>query len=93
MKQIRGFFQQEQAQDLIEYTLILAFMALASAGLFAGTGGGTARIWGSANQALTGSVCQPDETQDGISNSGQPMCFRNGELIGPVFVNGHWVQP
>ena len=43
----------EQGQDLIEYTLLLAFVALASAALFVGTGGSVAGIWGNANTNLT----------------------------------------
>ena len=34
MKNIRNFWNDEQGQDLIEYTLLLAFVALASAALF-----------------------------------------------------------
>jgi Flp pilus assembly pilin Flp len=33
MNLIRNFLQDEQGQDLIEYTLLLAFVCLASAGL------------------------------------------------------------
>ncbi len=36
---IRSFFKADQGQDLIEYTLLLAFVALASAALFISAGG------------------------------------------------------
>jgi Flp pilus assembly pilin Flp len=34
-----SFLRDEQGQDLIEYTLLMAFVALASAALFLGAGG------------------------------------------------------
>ena len=36
MKMIKNFMNDEQGQDLIEYTLLMAFVALASAALFLG---------------------------------------------------------
>jgi Flp pilus assembly pilin Flp len=33
---LRNFWNNEQGQDLIEYTLLMAFVALASAALFVG---------------------------------------------------------
>ncbi len=38
MKTNKSFFTDEQGQDLIEYTLLLAFVALATAALFSGAG-------------------------------------------------------
>jgi Flp pilus assembly pilin Flp len=49
---MRSFLRDEQGQDLIEYTLLLAFVALASAALFIGAGGSVASIWGIANSQL-----------------------------------------
>jgi Flp pilus assembly pilin Flp len=51
----RRFWQDESGQDLIEYTLLLAFVALVAAGLFIQAGNVTAGIWGTANSVL-GSV-------------------------------------
>ena len=34
MTLLRNFWNEEQGQDLIEYTLLMAFVALASAALF-----------------------------------------------------------
>ena len=48
----RTFVKDEQGQDLIEYTLLLAFVALASAALFIGAGNSVKTIWGAANQNL-----------------------------------------
>jgi Flp pilus assembly pilin Flp len=50
---IRNFLRDEQGQDLIEYTLLLAFVALASAALFIGAGGSVNGIWTTANKQLS----------------------------------------
>ena len=47
------FLQDEQGQDLIEYTLLLAFVCLASAALFISAGGSVSGIWTSANSNLS----------------------------------------
>jgi len=44
--------REEQGQDLIEYTLLLAFVALASAALFIGAGGSVESIWSQGNRTL-----------------------------------------
>ena len=49
----RSFFADERGQDLIEYTLLMAFVALASAVIFIGTGSSISGIWGSSNTQLT----------------------------------------
>jgi Flp pilus assembly pilin Flp len=46
------FVQEEQGQDLVEYTLLLAFVALASAAIFIGAGTNVAGIWSVANSRL-----------------------------------------
>jgi Flp pilus assembly pilin Flp len=50
---LRNFWNDEQGQDLIEYTLLMAFVALASAALFIGAGGSISGIWSSSNSQLT----------------------------------------
>jgi Flp pilus assembly pilin Flp len=50
---IRSFFKDDQGQDLIEYTLLLAFVALASAALFISAGGSVNTIWSVANSQLS----------------------------------------
>jgi len=47
------FWADEQGQDLIEYTLMLAFVALASAALFSSAGGSVNTIWTNANTQLS----------------------------------------
>ena len=49
---MRNFLRDEQGQDLIEYTLLLAFVALASAALFITAGGSVKGIWGAASTSL-----------------------------------------
>jgi len=49
---VRNFCNDEQGQDLIEYTLLMAFVALASAALFIGAGGSIKSIWTVANTQL-----------------------------------------
>ena len=49
---LKTFFADEQGQDLIEYTLLMAFVALASAALFIGAGGSINKIWTTANTQL-----------------------------------------
>jgi Flp pilus assembly pilin Flp len=50
---LRNFWNDEQGQDLIEYTLLMAFVALASAALFIGAGKSIQGIWSSTNSQLT----------------------------------------
>lgn len=50
---LRNFRNDEQGQDLIEYTLLMAFVALASAALFLGAGGSIKGIWTVTNSQLT----------------------------------------
>jgi Flp pilus assembly pilin Flp len=50
---LRNFWNDEQGQDLIEYTLLMAFVALASAALFLGAGGSIKGIWVTTNNQLS----------------------------------------
>jgi len=47
------FWSDDQGQDLIEYTLMLAFVALASAALFSSAGGSINAIWSTTNSQLS----------------------------------------
>ncbi len=49
---LRALWNDEQGQDLIEYTLLMAFVALASAALFLGAGGSISSIWTTTNAQL-----------------------------------------
>ncbi|MGO4880704.1 MAG: Flp family type IVb pilin [Bryobacteraceae bacterium] len=50
---VKRLWQDEQGQDLIEYTLLMAFVALASAGLFISSGGSVSQIWSDTNSSLS----------------------------------------
>jgi Flp pilus assembly pilin Flp len=52
MTLIGSFLRDEQGQDLIEYTLLLAFVALASAAFFIGAGDSVKGIWSTTNSQL-----------------------------------------
>jgi Flp pilus assembly pilin Flp len=41
----KKFYEEESGQDLIEYTLLLAFVALSSASLFMSAGNSISAIW------------------------------------------------
>ena len=49
---LNQFIRDEQGQDLIEYTLLLAFVCLTSATLFISAGGSVSGIWSAANSQL-----------------------------------------
>ncbi|HLY17347.1 MAG TPA: hypothetical protein VKR61_08985 [Bryobacteraceae bacterium] len=50
---MRQLWQDEQGQDLIEYTLLMAFVALASAALFISSGTSISKIWSVTNSSLS----------------------------------------
>ena len=58
MTLLRNFWNEEQGQDLIEYTLLMAFVALASAALFIGAGGNIKGIWSVTNSQLASANSQ-----------------------------------
>jgi Flp pilus assembly pilin Flp len=58
MNFVRTFWIDEQGQDLIEYTLLMAFVAMASAALFIGTGGSIKGIWSVSNSQLAAANTQ-----------------------------------
>ena len=53
MSLFKNFCNDENGQDLIEYTLLMAFVALASAALFIGAGGSVQGIWSASNSQLS----------------------------------------
>jgi Flp pilus assembly pilin Flp len=52
MSILSSFWSDDQGQDLIEYTLLLAFVALASAALLIGAGTNINSIWTTTNNEL-----------------------------------------
>ena len=55
---VQQFWKNESGQDLIEYTLLLAFVALASASLFVSAGNSVGGIWGSASNQLSNAASE-----------------------------------
>jgi Flp pilus assembly pilin Flp len=58
MTYLRNFWTDEQGQDLIEYSLLMAFVALASAALFLGAGKSISGIWSTTNSQLVAANSQ-----------------------------------
>jgi Flp pilus assembly pilin Flp len=52
MKHIRNLWNDDNGQDLIEYTLLMSFVALAAAALFLGAGGNVKGVWATTNNQL-----------------------------------------
>ena len=50
---LRNLWNDDQGQDLIEYTLLMAFVALASAALFISSGSSISKIWSTTNSSLS----------------------------------------
>ena len=50
---LRNLWTDDQGQDLIEYTLLMAFVALGSAVLFMGAGTSVSMIWSTTNAQLS----------------------------------------
>ena len=55
---MRNLWNDDQGQDLIEYTLLLAFVALASAALFISSGKYVSQIWSQTNTQLSAAASQ-----------------------------------
>jgi Flp pilus assembly pilin Flp len=53
MSLFKRLWKDEGGQDLIEYTLLMAFVAMASAALFIGAGGSIQGIWSTVNTQLS----------------------------------------
>ena len=51
-KLLMSLLREEQGQDLVEYTLLLAFVCLSGAALFIGMGSTTKTLWGIVNSRL-----------------------------------------
>jgi Flp pilus assembly pilin Flp len=56
IRSISGFWRDEDGQDLIEYTLLMAFVALSSAALFSAAGSSVSKVWSTTNSTLSRAV-------------------------------------
>jgi Flp pilus assembly pilin Flp len=50
---LKRFWQDESGQDLIEYTLLMAFVALASASIFFSAGNSISGVWQNGSTQLS----------------------------------------
>jgi Flp pilus assembly pilin Flp len=52
LSRLKMFCEDESGQDLIEYTLLMAFVALASASIYMSTGNSVGGLWSQASSQL-----------------------------------------
>jgi Flp pilus assembly pilin Flp len=52
-KAMKAFWQEEDGQDLVEYSLLLAFIALAAVALLSSVKGQITTLWADISNALT----------------------------------------
>jgi Flp pilus assembly pilin Flp len=53
MRLLQDFLRDERGQDLIEYTLLMAFIVLASAGIFLNAGKSVKTVWQAGSNQLS----------------------------------------
>ena len=53
VKLTQRFWKEDAGQDLIEYSLLMAFVALASAALFVSAGTNVSKVWSINNTTLS----------------------------------------
>jgi Flp pilus assembly pilin Flp len=51
-----SLLRDEEGQDLIEYTLLMAFISLGSAAIYVSAGNSLTNIWGAGNDMLSNAV-------------------------------------
>ena len=54
---LKVFWREERGQDLVEYSLLLAFVCLASAAMFIAAGKTITGIWTYTNTTMTQAYC------------------------------------
>ena len=52
MKLMKRLWNEEEGQDLIEYSLLLGFIALFSVAIYTSVTGNISKIWGNASSTL-----------------------------------------
>jgi Flp pilus assembly pilin Flp len=63
-------FRDDQGQDLTEYTLLIAMVALVAFGIFASTGQNAAGVWDSAGTTLTSAASAASGSSTAPSGGG-----------------------
>ena len=56
LKNCLRFLEDDHGQDLIEYTLLMAFICLSCAVIFADAGSSVSTVWKDANKTLSNAV-------------------------------------
>lgn len=54
--ELRRFWQEDEGQDLVEYALLLAFIALATIAVLSGVSTQVRSLWNSISKALSDAV-------------------------------------
>ena len=85
---LRNFWKDEQGQDLIEYTLLMAFVALASAALFLGAGNSIKGIWTTTNSQLAAANATAAELDPRAGHAGVLQVARRVPGLRPWPVKG-----
>jgi len=71
---IKAFLRRIDAQDLVEYTLLLAFVGLVAVSIVVAASGGVQGIWGASNDTLAAANSSADSQaatpSDGHSHHG-----------------------
>lgn len=55
---LKNFWQEEDGQDLVEYSLLLAFIAVAAVGLLTSANASIKSIWANVNSGLSKASAQ-----------------------------------
>jgi Flp pilus assembly pilin Flp len=70
-RKLKRFLGEDRAQDLIEYSLLIAFVGLVSVGLMSQAGGGVQGIWSGASSTIAvANGGSPDTTTPPPGNGG-----------------------
>jgi Flp pilus assembly pilin Flp len=70
LRRVVGFFKRENGQDLSEYCLLMALVALVALGIFLHVSGGIHNLWDVANTSLGNATTT--STTGGNTNGSQP---------------------
>jgi Flp pilus assembly pilin Flp len=69
---MRAFIRENQGQDLAEYCLITAFIAVGGCAVFFHVSGGIQNVWSNANSTLVSRAPEAGPPSGGSPSSGEP---------------------
>lgn len=78
---LRRLLREEQGQDLVEYSLLIAFVCLAAIGIMNTTGSSVAPIWNSADHTLQ-SAATTASTSPAVPSGGSGGGTTGGSTTG-----------